>query len=445
MSDEAVLGVAPAPAVRTAHMICCTGCGAVMDSTDLVHELQEQIQALREENFRLTRRAKDLRKQGYKQLHLHERYDEAMEVLEHWRSVCQPTAKALRGERLRKVLDRLEEGCAVAELQECADGYGAYPFLVNAVRVAQGTPQQWNADAELVFRDDKHVRKGLLLAQQAQMRAAAIPRIAPSTPPPAEETLGEMGQAAVRLARFGWLVFPIAPRGKTPVTSNGLLDATGDVARVVGFWSVHPDHNVAVRCGAESDVVVLDVDGELGHDSLAELEIRYGSLPSTVSVKTPRGGSHYYFRHPGVDLRNTAGYPGPGLDVRGDGGYVLCPPSIGPMGNRYELDAAVPIVAMPDWLLDLLMRRQRATGGRVDPAEWEAMVAKGVSSGQRNQQLVRLTGYLWSHGLAPGVIQGLIANVNRERCTPPLGEEEVRRIVSSVARMRQRQEERAGG
>src|SRR5687768_7473984 len=133
--------------------------------------------------------------------------------------------------------------------------------------------------------------------------------------------------SALRYARHGLHVFPC--RGKAPLTPNGLHAATCHTAQIrAWFGGRRPDPNVAIRTGAVSDLVALDIDGDDGWESLRRLEARYDVVPRTASVKTPRGGSHYWFRHPGGTVANSASTLGPCLDIRGDGGYVVAPPSI---------------------------------------------------------------------------------------------------------------------
>ena len=79
---------------------------------------------------------------------------------------------------------------------------------------------------------------------------------------------------------------------------------------------------------------MVDVDDDTGRRSLDELESKHGKLPPTISALTGRG-EHLYFRLNGHSVRNSAGLLGPGLDVRGDGGYVLLPPSVHPSGRIY--------------------------------------------------------------------------------------------------------------
>lgn len=122
-------------------------------------------------------------------------------------------------------------------------------------------------------------------------------------------------------------VFPCKPGGKEPLTPRGHLDATTDATRINGYWNAHPGANIGIPTGKRSGFLVLDID-EGGAESLHELEREHGELPATCAVETGSGGKHYYFRYPaGEDVRNSAGKLGPGLDIRGEGGYIIAPPS----------------------------------------------------------------------------------------------------------------------
>ena len=120
---------------------------------------------------------------------------------------------------------------------------------------------------------------------------------------------------------------PIAPaRPNIPAPHARLHDATHDPSVIAAWWQRWPTANVAVRTGAASGLVVLDVDPDHGGlASLAELQRTHGRLPPSPAVRTGSGGRHYWFTHPGNHVRNSAGLLGPGLDIRGDGGYVIAP------------------------------------------------------------------------------------------------------------------------
>ena len=86
------------------------------------------------------------------------------------------------------------------------------------------------------------------------------------------------------------------------------------------------------------------MDGETGADTLRELEQQHGPLPATVECLTGGGGRHLYFKHPGCAIRNSAGKLGSHLDIRGDGGYVIVPPSRHESGQSYEWVTSVEVV-----------------------------------------------------------------------------------------------------
>jgi hypothetical protein len=141
--------------------------------------------------------------------------------------------------------------------------------------------------------------------------------------------------AALDYAKQGWRVFPCIKRGKRPLIKNWQELATTDARVVQGWWKQWPDANVAVVTGASSGVFVLDVDGADGEVSLAILQDEHGPLPGTLESRTGGGGRHLFFKHDGTPVKNSTGKLGKGLDVRGDGGYVIVPPSVHETGSPY--------------------------------------------------------------------------------------------------------------
>jgi hypothetical protein len=192
-----------------------------------------------------------------------------------------------------------------------------------------------------------------------------------------------------------------------------------------------PGANIAIRTGAPSQLVVLDLDGDEGADALHELELAHGALPRTGTVQTPRGGSHYYFAHPGLEVPNSAAKLGQGIDIRGDGGYVLAPPSVGSNGRRYVVDEEAPIAALPHWLLERIACQPGRGARPAPPSDWLRIV-RGVPEGQRNESLARLIGHLLRHYVDVDLVSAIAHMVNN-RCQPPLGHEELERILDSIA------------
>ena len=242
--------------------------------------------------------------------------------------------------------------------------------------------------------------------------------------------------AALRYAAHGWPVFPCRPRMKVPATAHGLLDATTDAGLIEAWWQQWPDANVAMVTGRTSGVFTLDADGEKGMDSLRELQRENAPLPPTARIATPGGGEHRHFKHPGEHLRNSAGQLGPGLDTRGDGGYVLVPPSVGAGGRRYESIERAPLAPAPDWLLERLRGcSQHVPNGqcRREPTDtWVAYVRDGLPAGERNAGLARLVGHLLHQDVDVHLVAE-IAHLVNTRCRPPLDSTEVDRVVASIA------------
>jgi hypothetical protein len=143
-------------------------------------------------------------------------------------------------------------------------------------------------------------------------------------------------QAALAYAARGWSVIPVQPRGKRPIMAWREFQQRIASAEEIDRWFRHwPDANVAIVTGRISGIVVVDVDlRHGGPDSIAAVEAAHGPLPPTVEAATGGGGRHLYYAHPGAALANRVGIL-PGVDVRGDGGCVVAPPSIHPGGGRY--------------------------------------------------------------------------------------------------------------
>ncbi len=155
-------------------------------------------------------------------------------------------------------------------------------------------------------------------------------------------------------------IFPLAPGSKIPIKgSHGLLDATDDQDVARSRWQRTPQANIGAATGSRSGFWVLDVDLPDGPESLALFEAEHGSLPATIVASTPRGGRHLYWRWPGdgPEIRNSAGRIGTGLDVRGEGGQIVLPPSVLADGRRYRWvqNGVSTFTAAPDWLVKVVL------------------------------------------------------------------------------------------
>jgi hypothetical protein len=168
---------------------------------------------------------------------------------------------------------------------------------------------------------------------------------------------------------------------------------------------------------------------------LAKLETQHGALPHTVESITTRG-RHIFFSWPDRPIRNSTSKIAPGIDVRGDGGYVLAPPSIHPSGKPYEwsVDSADAFAAAPIWLLNAAAKPTAVNGSAVatSPSEWHELI-KGVGEGTRDNTITRLAGYLLCRRVDPIMALALLQSWNATACTPPLPDEDIVRIVDSIA------------
>ena len=188
--------------------------------------------------------------------------------------------------------------------------------------------------------------------------------------------LSKLGRSALMYAaQYGWRVFPLhsidngactcgdakctgTKPGKHPRTPKGCLDATTDTGVIRGWWERWPDANVGIATGG--GLVVIDVDPRHGgDDGLVDLRARLGELPDTVECLTGSGGRHIYVSvGEGVTVRNSAGTLAPGVDIRGEGGYVVAAPSVHTSGRSYAWEASsrpdeVEVAPMPAAWLDV--------------------------------------------------------------------------------------------
>jgi hypothetical protein len=222
--------------------------------------------------------------------------------------------------------------------------------------------------------------------------------------------------------------------GKHPRTLHGLKDATRDEKTIRLWWEKWPDANVGIRTGRESGLAVLDEDPRNGSEkSIEALEKTYGPLERTETKKTGGGGRHRYYRIGTFDhlgKYTPASCPSrevaPGIDLKGDGGYVVAPPSLHASGNRYENtneDKGRGLYSIPEWLAKPQNGAQRAA----------APVGDVIPEGSRNDTLASIAGTMRRRGLGEDTILAALLAEN-EKCSPPLERAEVEKIAHSIAR-----------
>ena len=286
---------------------------------------------------------------------------------------------------------------------------------------------------------------------------------------PSESTLLD---AALRYAALGLRVHPLhhaldsgqcscggsagsaCQPGKHPRLKTWQLQASSEPNTVQRWWHMWPSANIGLLVPVRH--LVFDIDPL--HDGALEA---LGVFPTTRVARTGSGGWHVFFRLPdGIelkDLAHRARVPGlQGIDIRTERNYVVAPPSRTTRGRYYwETRYDTPIAVVPEHLLDLLRRpgrRSSATRGRAPAMTHAGTLSRQreigedarvqlpkslpapIYEGARNTTLFRLARTLWSEGLAPASILTAVKSENRVRCSPPLDDDEVRRLVASAQR-----------
>src|SRR5690606_24902011 len=235
----------------------------------------------------------------------------------------------------------------------------------------------------------------------------------------------ELMQAALEYARRGWRVFPCRPGDKRPMKGfRWRNEATIDEETIKRWWKRWPDANIGLATGG-GGVVVLDVDGEEGERSLQELEEAYGPLPRTLEARTGGGGRHIFFKAPNWYIPNSANKIGGKLDIRGDGGYIVAPPSIHRSGKRYEWITTNEPAELPDWLAALIRKNTRKYTDKIKTEVkgrvWEEYL-KGpeIPEGTRDEKLFKIGCSMRARGAGYEDILATLLQINAERCAPPL-------------------------
>lgn len=260
------------------------------------------------------------------------------------------------------------------------------------------------------------------------------------------------GDAALDYLRRGWPVVPAIEVNRFGVclcSKGAQCDSPGKHPRVKWkpyqtalpsedevrkWWRLWPNSSVIAIMGAFSGKVAVDIDPRHdGDESLRDL----GPLPDTLTNLTGGGGQHLIYRHPGYEMRNAAGLL-PGVDFRGDGGYIIVPPSVHSSGREYAWDLGQPDepAALPEVIAKLHSRSLQTVGD--DPAsssrrfDAEKMLTEPIAEGRRNETLVRIAGHYAADGRPYHDLLRTVLGCNYDLCQPPLGREEVVALVESI-------------
>ena len=183
-----------------------------------------------------------------------------------------------------------------------------------------------------------------------------------------------MLDTALALCSARWEIFPANIwREKQEIVQSPKNTATAanwgktkDPEEIKQDFRNHPRAGIGIATGAGNGIFVVEADTKKGHDvdgiaALRALEAKHGPLPETLMAESPSGSIHHYFNYPkDVAIKNSASEIAPGVDVRGDGGMVIAPPSVRGDGAYRWINEGTPIADAPEWLVELVRKGDRS-------------------------------------------------------------------------------------
>ena len=232
-------------------------------------------------------------------------------------------------------------------------------------------------------------------------------------------------QQALQLSKKGWSIIPIGKNKKPLIKWTGFQKEPATEEQIVEWLSKYPNTNIAVVTGQVSNLVVVDIDPRHGgtQDDFKDI--------ATVKVKTGGGGWHYYFQYE-LGIPNRA-HIRQGIDIRGEGGYVILPPSVHDSGKLYEweTDPTHPIAQLPNFLKEWTKATKINQFGN-----WNSNILNGVQEGSRNEMAASVAGKLltlfprdkWSTETLS------LLKAWNSRNIPPLPEQELRNVFESITK-----------
>ena len=254
-----------------------------------------------------------------------------------------------------------------------------------------------------------------------------------------------LAEAAHDYVERGLAIIPLGVGKKEPVTKSGLNDWTDNPGQIDVWWGQgehagkrgNPSYNIGMACGQVSGgIIAIDLDCHSdeanGLHFLRDWEVEHGKLPETWTQITGSGGKQLFYRA-GQDIRNSANGE-IGVDVRGNGGYVVLPPSLHPCGDCYEWSISpddMDVADADDKVYDFI-RAVSKTKKRVDGWNAEKTGIPSEITENRNETLFSLGRSFLSRGTGHDEVATLIRSLNATICRPPLPADEVEKLIGSI-------------
>jgi len=258
-----------------------------------------------------------------------------------------------------------------------------------------------------------------------------------------------MLDAALEYLNRGYCVIPIR-RNKKPYLMSWApyQEKMPTQSAVKKWWSTWPDANIGIVTGKISNICVVDVDSNTGGHEIKKL------LPDiNPTVKTPGGGWHFYFADSN-GLGNAAGVI-KDVDFRGQGGYIIAPPSVGENGKAYEFYKDNDInrnIRLPEKVIKILTSSLSTsslyckdhTDGRVHPCPPVSTIVHLLEKGCRDEHLFRLANHLAKGGMPEDNIR-LYLHFFASNCKPPFTPKETELKIQSALKRGEKREKNVSG
>lgn len=242
---------------------------------------------------------------------------------------------------------------------------------------------------------------------------------------------GEPLSHALKVVEMGWRVLPLRLNDKRPSLPSWPEKATSDEKKIIDWWELEPDRGYGIVTGKDS-CIVLDVDVKNGQPGMQSLQEIFSDeeIADFVTVETPSGGRHFYF-HSDCEIRNAQGFM-PGLDIRGDGGYIIGPGTRLDSGT-YQLThgSLEKIPNIPQKLVAAISTARK--GQRQLVKQVLSMNTCGlINEGSRNTTLFNIACSLRDDFQPQDQVLDRLSQINADQCDPPMDEMDIETIVQSA-------------
>ncbi len=246
-------------------------------------------------------------------------------------------------------------------------------------------------------------------------------------------------ESALQYAHKGLVVIPLRGRyglnydnAKMPIIKVW-QKLPCDPGLVDRWFAQKPDIDIGLLCGKQNNVFVLDADKEIGMNTAASLK-----LPDTVVNVTPKGKQYLFqwdSRLDGIPTNLVKPFDSlPGIDFRGEGGFIVAPPSqnLGNVQYKWLNDEGIlnkPLAAIPEWLVQMFIERANvgdevANAPEINTETWFEQIRDGVGEGEnRHRAMTKLASFYMSRGIPEDDVVLLMSTWN-QKCTPPKDEKE---------------------